>query len=103
VADWTYFLHPPREDFASTMTDQENSVWSDPFAHLQQLLTDGVLILAGPTLGHLNTGVTIFEAEDEAAARLVMESDPVIRSGLATGELRGLRVALLRDRQTSST
>jgi uncharacterized protein YciI len=98
VAEWIYFLHPPRDDFAATMTDPEKEVWSRHFAHLQKLLADGVLILAGPTLGHINTGITVFEADDENAARAVMSSDPVIDSGFARGELREFRVSLLRGR-----
>ena len=98
MAEWIYFLHPPRDDFAATMTDEEKSVWSQHFAHLQALLADGILVLAGPTLGHVNTGVAVFEAADEAAARAVMDADPVIISGFATGELREFRVSLLRGR-----
>jgi uncharacterized protein YciI len=103
VADWIYFLHPPREDFAATMTDDEQAVWAEHFAHLHHLLADGVLVLAGPTLGHVNTGVAIFEAEDEVAARVVMASDPVIISGFAEGELREFRVSLLRGRSEPTT
>jgi uncharacterized protein YciI len=98
VADWIYFLHAPRENFAVTMTAEEKAVWARHFAHLQSLLADGTLVLAGPTLGHINTGVTVFEADDEAAAQAVMDSDPAIASGFATGELREFRVSLLRGR-----
>jgi uncharacterized protein YciI len=98
VAEWIYFIHPSREDFAATMTDGEERVWSEHFERLKRLLADGTLILAGPTLGRVNTGVTIFEAPDEAAARRIMEEDPTISSGLAIGELRGFRAALLRGR-----
>lgn len=98
MAEWMYFLHAPRENFGATMSDAERAVWDDHFEHLQRLLQDGVLILAGPTRGRLNTGITIFEAEDEAAAREVMEADPAVASGIATGELRPFLVALLRGR-----
>jgi uncharacterized protein YciI len=54
--------------------------------------------MAGPTLGHTNTGIIVFEAPDEATARRIMEEDPTITSGYATGELRGFRAALLRGR-----
>jgi uncharacterized protein YciI len=98
VAEWIYFIHPPRENFAATMTDEERAVWADHFVHLTKLMADDSLVLAGPTLGSANTGIAIFEADDEAAARAVMESDPVIISGFATGELRPFRVSLLRGR-----
>jgi uncharacterized protein YciI len=98
MSSWIYFLHPPRANFAETMTDEEGAVFAEHFAHLQRLLADGVLVLAGPTLGETNTGVTVFEAPDEEAARAVMESDPAIARGVVRGELREMRVSLLRGR-----
>lgn len=98
MAEWLYFIHPPRENLAATMTAEEQEVWSVHFEHLQQLLADGVLILAGPTLGPVNTGLCVFEAPDEQAARAVMEADPVIAGGYARGELRPFRASLLRGR-----
>ena len=97
MAEWIYFLHPPREDFAATMTDDERAVWETHFERLQRLLADGVMILVGPTLGRVNTGVCIFEAEDEAAAQRIMDDDPAIVAGFARGELRPFRVSLLRQ------
>ena len=98
MAEWIYFLHPPRDRFAETMTDDEGDIFGEHFAHLQQLLADGVLVLAGPTLGPVNTGIAIFEAEDEDAATRIMNSDPVVANGLCTGELRPFVVAFLRGR-----
>lgn len=56
------------------------------------------MILVGPTLGPVNTGIAIFEAPDEEAARKIMEDDPVIAGGFARGELRPFKVSLLRGR-----
>ena len=98
MPEWIYFLHPPRDDFAATMTDDERSVWGVHFERLQRQLEDGVLILAGPTFGRYNTGIAIFEAPDEAAARQIMEEDPVVAGGYARSELREFRVSLLRGR-----
>ena len=98
MAEWVYFLHPPRDDFAETMTDEEQEVWGRHFVRLKQLLADGVLVMAGPTLGSINTGIAVIEAEDEAAARRLMEEDPAVASGFARGELRPFRVSLLRGR-----
>ena len=98
MAEWVYFLHSPREDFAATMTDAEQAVWREHFAWLKQLLDDGVLVMAGPTLGRINTGISIFEAPDEDAARALMNADPVLAGGFATGELRPFRLSLLRGR-----
>ena len=98
MAEWIYLIYPPRENFAATMSDEENSVWGNHFDHLQQLLAAGVLVIAGPTLGPTNTGVAVFEAADEDAARAIVDSDPIAISGLATLELRPFRVSLLRGR-----
>lgn len=98
VSSWIYFLHPPRANFAATMTAAEEQAFGEHFAYLQKLLAEGVLVLAGPTLGETNTGVAIFEATDEDAAHDVMANDPAIARGVVTGELREMRVSLLRGR-----
>ncbi|TMC66378.1 MAG: hypothetical protein E6J17_00415 [Chloroflexi bacterium] len=98
MAEWIYFIHPPRDNFAATMTDEENAVWSVHFERFQRLLAEGVIVLVGPTLGDVNTGIAIFEAPDEAAAHRIMDEDPVIAGGYARGELRPFRISLLRGR-----
>jgi uncharacterized protein YciI len=98
MSEWIYFIHPPRDDFAATMTDEEKAVWAVHFERCERLLAEGVIILVGPTLGEVNTGIAIFEAPDEAAARMLMDADPVIAGGFARGELRPFRVSLLRGR-----
>jgi uncharacterized protein YciI len=98
MAEWIYFIHPPREDFAATMTAEEEAAWGVHFERFQRLMAEGVLVLVGPTLGRVNTGIAIFEAPDEEAARRIMDEDPVIAGGYARGELRPFRVSLLRGR-----
>jgi uncharacterized protein YciI len=95
---WIYVIRPPRENFAETMTEAEETAWSDHFARLKRMKEEGILVLAGPTLGRVNDGIVIFEAPDEASAQKIMEEDPTIASGLAAGELRPFRVSLLRGR-----
>lgn len=98
MPEWVYFIHAPRENFAETMTEEEQQVWSAHFERLKRLVAEGVMILAGPTLGPINTGIAVFEAEDEDAARRIMDEDPVIAGGYARGELRPFVVSLLRGR-----
>jgi uncharacterized protein YciI len=98
MSEWIYFIHAPRSDFAATMTPEEQAVWSAHFDRFERLLSEGVIILVGPTLGETNTGIAIFEAPDEEAARRIMEEDPTIARGIARGELRPFRVSLLRGR-----
>ena len=103
MAEWIYFIHPPRENFAETMTDEERAVWGVHFERFERLLVEGVIILVGPTLGPVNTGVCVFEAPDEASARRLMDEDPVLVGGFARGELRPFRVSLLRGRDGASS
>ena len=51
MSEWIYFIHPPRDDFAATMTDEERDVWSVHFERFERLLAEGTIILVGPTLG----------------------------------------------------
>jgi uncharacterized protein YciI len=98
MGEWVYFLHPPREDFAATMTDGERAAFRDHAEWLRSLLADGVLILAGPCLGPANTGILVFEAADEEAARRLVAEEPVSRDGHMRGDLRPFRVGVLRGR-----
>jgi uncharacterized protein YciI len=82
------------------MTEEEIEVWGVHFERFQRLLAEGTIILVGPTLGPVNTGIAIFEAPDEEAARKLMEEDPVVAGGYARGELRPFRVSLLRGRDS---
>lgn len=98
MPSWIYFLHAPRENFAETMTDSEQAVFGEHFVYLQGLLEAGTLVLAGPTLGPINTGINVFEATDRTAAEAIMAADPAIAGGIVSGELREMRVSLLRGR-----
>lgn len=53
--------------------------------HLNKLLADGTLKMAGPFLddeGKPNGSLVIVEAEDMAAARALAEADPYYQAGL---------------------
>lgn len=80
MSEWIYFLHPPRPDFAATISPEEEKVF------------------AGPTFGSVNTGICIFRAPDEPAALCVMNGDPIIQSNIMRGELRPMMVSLLQGR-----
>ena len=98
MAEWIYFLHPPRDDFAVSMSDEERAVFAEHRAYLEELLAQGSLILAGPTGGTVNTGIAVLETPDEASARAIMDADPVIVAGIMRGELRAFRATFLRGR-----
>ena len=64
MAEWIYFIHPPREDFAATMTAEEEAVWGVHFERFERALAEGSLVLVGPTLGTKNTGIPFWEQDD---------------------------------------
>ena len=98
VSEWVFFMHPPRDDFIATMTGAERSAFDAHAGWLRALLADGVLIVAGPCLGQVNTGIAIFEAPDEDTARRVVADEPVTSGGYMRGDLRPYRLGLLRGR-----
>src|SRR5262245_1300436 len=91
-------MHPLRGDFIATMTDAERSAFDAHAAWLRKLLADGVLIVAGPCLGQVNTGIAIFEAPDKETARRIVADEPVTGGGYMRGDLRPYRLGLLRGR-----
>jgi uncharacterized protein YciI len=99
MAEWIYFIHPPRERFVETITAEEGATMGVHRAHLQSLFEAGTLIMAGPTFGDVNTGIAVIEAEDEGSARAIMMTDPAITSGLMRPELRQMRLTFLRGRE----
>jgi uncharacterized protein YciI len=103
VTEWICFLHAPRQNFAATMTEHEQQAFAEHFARLQRLVGDGVLVLAGPTLGAVNTGIMIFEAPDEESAWQLVRDDPTVVEGITTPELRPFRLSLLRGRDSPPT
>ena len=98
MSEWVLFMHPLRDDFIATMTDAERSAFDAHAGWLRGLLADGVLIVAGPCLGRVNTGIAIFEAPSEEAARRIVADEPVTGGGYMRGDLRPYRLGLLRGR-----
>jgi uncharacterized protein YciI len=97
MATFSYFLHPPRDNFAETMTEVEQQAWGRHFGWLQELYAADQIILVGVTLGRVNTGVCILEAADEDAAREIVAADPVTQAGLAEGDLRAFSLGMMRS------
>jgi len=67
------------------MTPREEAVVEEHFAHLQRLLAEGRLILAGPCLDG-TFGVVIFAAtsEEEAASALTRHGSTSVSVGAAS-------------------
>ena len=97
MATFSYFLHPPRDNFAETMTEVEQQTWGKHFAGWQELLGAGQMALVGGPPGRVNTGVSTLGAPEEAAARQLAAGDPVTQAGLAEGDLRPFSLGMMRS------
>jgi uncharacterized protein YciI len=87
---------PLRETFTDDATAEESATVEKHFQYLQQLLSEGKLLLAGPTEdGQL--GIAVIEADNEPTARTIMERDPAVSTGVFRGELLLFRLALVRN------
>lgn len=77
-------------------TGREATIVGEHFRHLQQLVADGVVLMAGRTsnAGERTFGVVLLVAASDAEAAAFMESDPAVRRGVMTAELFPFRVAL---------
>ena len=91
------FLRPARPTFPGDATSVELAVVDNHFQHLQQLLSQGVLVLAGRTDEAEPVGLVILETKDMAAARHLLDADPAIASGLFKARLAPYHLALLRS------
>jgi uncharacterized protein YciI len=95
-----YFLKPTRLGMvADGPTPEEAETVSRHFAYLKDLTEKGVMILVGRTQNSDEStfGIAIFEAEDEIAARTIMENDPAVAGGVMSAALYPYKVALMRE------
>ena len=94
-----YVLKPTRlEMLTEGPTPEEAETVSRHFAYLKDLTEKGVMILVGRTQNRDEStiGLAIFEAEDESAARTIMENDPAVAGGVMRATLYSYKVALMR-------
>jgi len=95
---WLYLLRPSRLGMLTEATPEEVETVSRHFAYLQDLTKKGVMILMGRTQNNDEStlGICIFEAEDELAARMIMEADPAVSAGVMRAVLYPYKIALMR-------
>ncbi|HEY9286199.1 MAG TPA: YciI family protein [Pyrinomonadaceae bacterium] len=89
----------PRLRDGKNWTDQDNAAVGRHFRRLQQLHSEGKVVLAGKTADDADAGqfgVVILEVASEDEARKIMEEDDAVRAGVMTARLFPFRVALIR-------
>jgi uncharacterized protein YciI len=99
MSEWLYYLKPARLGMVTEgATPAEEEIVGLHFAYLKDLTEKGVMVLMGRTQNNDETtfGIAIFEAENENAARSIMENDPAVKNGIMTATLYPYKVALIR-------
>ena len=90
------FLRPKRlEMLTKGPTAEETRVLTEHGNYLEGLAAKRIVTLAGRTTNNDETtaGIAILNAPDEAAAQVIMESDPFVKSGLMNATLFPFRIA----------
>jgi uncharacterized protein YciI len=99
VNRWLYLLRATRPAMVDEPSDDELVVLHAHFSYLERLTAEGIVVLAGPSVGEPDTfGLVVLDLEDEREARALMLADPSITGGIMTGELRPFRMTFLRGR-----
>ncbi len=96
MQQWLYVLRPNRpEMLLSGPTAEEAATIGRHAAHCEALGRQGVMLMVGRTQTSTpdTIGLAVFLAEDESAARAVMESDPAVAEGVMSGALFPYRIA----------
>ena len=78
-------------------TNEEGTVLSEHYNHLQKLTSEGTVILAGrtQTIGPETFGIVIFYAQDDDKAEALVAADPAVAHGVMQAELFPYRIALM--------
>jgi hypothetical protein len=97
MPEYIYVLRPARlEMLTDGGTAEENRIVGEHFAHLQRLTAEKTAVLVGrtQTSGPETFGIVVFNAQDEAEARCIMQSDPAVQQGVMTANLFPFHIAL---------
>lgn len=97
MQQFLYRIKPVRVGMlAQGPTEREAQIVSEHFAHLQRLVDEGTVLMAGRTLDadERAFGIVVFLAESQARAQELVEIDPAVRQGVMQAELFPYRIAL---------
>lgn len=97
MSHFVYRLVPPRPTFGpDTMTDDEAATMADHAAYWSTLVAAGDAVVFGPVMDPAGTwGLAVVEADTEAEVRALRERDPAVSTGLCTGEILPMAVAVV--------
>ena len=93
---YVYTVEAARLGMLQEANEEEKQILPDHNAYVHQLVDDKIAILAGATIerdrGHF--GIVFFQAEDDAAAKAIMENDPAVANRIMRACLYPHRMSL---------
>ena len=73
---------PPRDDFLTTMSDQEASLMMQHGEFLDDLLAQGKIVAHGPVMDPAGGyGVSLYRVADEDSIEDFTSQDPIVKNG----------------------
>lgn len=97
MQQFSYLLKPVRlAMLREGPTAEEAALVQEHFLYLENLVAEGVVLMAGRTLttDERTFGIAILQAKSEAHAAELMDNDPAVKQKLMLAELFPFRVAL---------
>jgi len=83
-----------RDGWPNNMTPEEESIMTEHFHYLKDLVKQKKVLMAGPVFEPV-FGLIIVRADSKAQARELVEKDPSVVHGLHTFEISPMRVSLV--------
>jgi uncharacterized protein YndB with AHSA1/START domain/uncharacterized protein YciI len=106
---YVYYIRPARAGFFKKTTPAEDKAMGEHVAYIKGLLSQGRLVLAGPSFEPTQypegsglaldlpaPGIVVFEAEGDAEARSIMEGDPAVKAGVFKAQVNPFNLAFSR-------
>ena|SRR5215212_2818195 len=100
AGEWAYRVSPVRTAMLTKPTAKEGAAVGAHWAYLKEQFRNGTIVFAGRTtsMDKSTFGIVVFRADDEQAARAVMNADPSVKQGVFKASLYPFSVALLEGR-----
>jgi len=101
---YLYRIQPSRPEMLSDgPTEEETEIVSRHFVYLNDLASQGIVLLAGRTQTTTpdSFGIIIFTAESDDEAWEIIENDPAVKAGVFYADLYPYKIAVLSEEITS--
>lgn len=106
---YVYYVRPARAGFFKQTTPAEDKAMGEHVAYIKGLLSQGRLVVAGPSFEPTQypegggialdlpaPGLVVFEAEGDEEARRIMEGDPAVKAGVFKAQVNPFSLAFSR-------